>query len=90
MVLPPDSPQTEVNEAENSNEIDREIITHANPSLAPSEQSEQTSSIHTWWQGTRHHLQNLLPLAEWKKKILDRLWVDEAAIAENYPLRKPC
>ncbi|WP_228015616.1 hypothetical protein [Synechocystis salina] len=67
MVLPPNSPQPEVNEAKNPDEIDQEIITYPNPSLAPSEQSEQTWPIHTWWQSTRQHLQNILPLEYLKK-----------------------
>ncbi|WP_228024296.1 GTPase family protein, partial [Synechocystis salina] len=82
MVLPPNSPQPEVNEAKNLDEIDQEIITHPNHPLAPSDQAEQTWPIHTWWQNTRQHLQNLLPLEYWKKKLLDRLWVDEAEIAD--------
>lgn len=82
MVLPPNSPQPEVNEAENPDEIDQEIIISANPSLPPSDQPERTWPIHAWWQGTRRHLQNLLPLAYWKKRLLDRLWVDEAEIAD--------
>ncbi|AIE75445.1 hypothetical protein D082_29170 [Synechocystis sp. PCC 6714] len=82
MVSPSNSPQPQVNEAENANDIKPELVEPVDPTPLTSPFGSTPKTLQVWWQSTRQHLEKFFPLGNLSKKILDRLWVDEAHIAD--------